>query len=102
MICEPLDYTCKVIEVNGNDFVEKIHRVVVHTFTVGDVEDPDLYAAEPLYKWEQSEEGQWVMANAVETPIWQRANDIAMYGYRYKIIARLRDKDLTWLKLKYS
>lgn len=102
MTLEPLDYTCKVIQVDGKDFVEKIHRVIVHSFTVGDVEDPDLYAAEPIHKWEQSDAGQWIMEHAVETPMWQRANDISIYGYRYKIVARLRDKDLTWFNLKYS
>ena len=97
-----LNHTCHVTNVNGQDVVEKIHKVVVHTFGVGDVEDPDLYAAEPLHKWEHSEKGQWIMANAVETPIWQRTPDVAMYGHRYAVIARLRDKDLTWFKLKYS
>jgi hypothetical protein len=39
--------------------------VVVHNFPMGDVEDPDLYAASPLYEWQQSEAGAWVMAHAV-------------------------------------
>lgn len=102
MTIETLDYTCSVTQVDGQDYVEKIHRVVVLRFKVGDVEDPDLYAAEPLHQWEKSEAGQWVMANAVETPLWQRANDVSIYGYQYAVIARLRDKDLTWFKLKYS
>lgn len=97
-----LDYTCQVTNVNGQDVVEKIHKVVVHDFRLGDVDDPDLYAAQPIYEWEKSEAGQWVMANAVETPEWRRANDMSVYGYRYAIVAKLRDKDLTWFKLKYS
>ena len=97
-----LNYTCQVTNVNGQDVVEKIHKVVVCTFTVGDVEDPDLYAAEPLHKWEHSEEGQWVMTNAVETPSWHRQSDQFSYGHKYAIIARIRDKDLTWFNLKYS
>lgn len=97
-----LDYTCQVTNVNGQDVVEKIHKVVVHDFRLGDVDDPDLYAAQPIHEWEKSEAGQWIMANAVETPEWLRANDISVYGYRYAIVAKLRDKDLTWFKLKYS
>ena len=37
--------------------VKEIHKLVVHRFRLGDVEDPDLYAAEPLYKWQESDSG---------------------------------------------
>ena len=33
---------------------------VVHTIKMGDVEDPDLYVADPIWKWQQTEEGQWI------------------------------------------
>jgi len=80
------------------DRVEQTKTVVVHSFSMGDVEDPDLYAAEPLIKWEKSEAGQWVMNNAVETPSWHRMADNQMIGYRYEIRARLRGAALTeWL-----
>lgn len=84
-----------------NDRVEQVREIVVHTFTMGDVEDPDLYAAEPLYKWQQSEEGKWVMAYAVETPSWYRIPDVMQYGYRYEIRAKLSGARLTeWLLRK--
>jgi hypothetical protein len=80
------------------DRVEQTKTVVVHSFSMGDVEDPDLYAADPLIKWEKSEAGQWVMANALETPSWHRMADPYNYGYRYEIRARLRGAALTeWL-----
>jgi hypothetical protein len=41
--------------VNGRSV--KISTVVVHEFTMGDVEDPDIYAAEPLLAWQKSEAG---------------------------------------------
>ena len=73
-------------------------EIVVHTFTMGDVEDPDLYAAEPMLKWEHSEIGQWVMEHAVETPCWYRVPDMMQYGYRYEIRAKLSGARLTeWL-----
>jgi hypothetical protein len=50
----------------------KVSTIVVHTFKLGDVEDPDLYAAIPLGKWQDSESGKWVMEHAVETPWWER------------------------------
>jgi hypothetical protein len=77
-------------------------KLVVHSFAMGDVEDPDLYAAEPLWEWQQTELGKWVMENAIETPEWHRSIDDTSYGYRYNIVAVLDDKDATWFKLKYD
>ena len=76
--------------------------VVVHHFPMGDVEDPDLYAAEPLYNWQKSEAGAWVMAHAVEPPFWVRQPDLSSYGYRYYIVARLREQDQTFWSLKWG
>jgi hypothetical protein len=78
--------------------VEETRTIVVHEFSMGDVEDPDLYAAEPLLKWENSEIGQWVMDNAVETPSWYRVPDMMQWGYRYEIRAKLSGARLTeWM-----
>ena len=84
------------------DRVHEIKTVVVHRFTMGDVEDPDLYAAEPLYNWQQSEMGQWVMEKAVDTPEWHRHADPISYGHQYAIVAKLKDIDYTWWTLKWG
>jgi len=75
---------------------------VVHSFKLGDVEDPDIYAAEPLYNWEHSEAGQWVMKNAMETPSWHRCLDYNIYGYQYQIRAELTLEQITFFELKYK
>jgi hypothetical protein len=80
----------------------EVKDVVVHTFRMGDVEDPDLYAAEPLYQWQQSEAGQWVMENAVGIPEWHRRVDIASYGHQYSVVAKLTDKHYTYWALKWG
>lgn len=82
--------------------VEEIHTVTVHSFTVGDVDDPDIYAGEPLYKWQNSEQGKWIMDHAIETPVWQSVPDLALMGHRYIIRAKLRSKDLTYFLLKWN
>ena len=80
------------------DRVEEVKTVVVHEFQMGDVEDPDLYAAEPLMAWERSEAGQWCMKNAADTPTWYRMADPISYGYKYQIHAKLMGPALTeWL-----
>lgn len=92
----------KVKYIEGRDVVEKISKVVVHKFTVGDVDDPDIYAAEPMYKWQHSEAGKWIMEHSVETPSWNKEMDFNTYGHKYAIVAYLRDIDLTYWKLKYE
>ena len=85
-----------------NDRIVRFRDVVVHHFTVGDVEDPELYAAMPIMKWQESEQGQWVMQNAVEPPYYIRETDYVSYGYRFAIVARLSEVNETYFKLKYT
>lgn len=80
----------------------KIHTVVVHRFRMGDVEDPDLYAAQPLWEWQESEMGKWIMARAVDTPEWHRRADISNYGYQYAVVAKMKDVDYTFWVLKWG
>ena len=84
------------------DRAHRIHKLVVHRFRMGDVEDPDLYAAQPLIDWQHSEMGEWVMERAVDTPEWHRMADAASYGYQYAIGAKLKDVDYTWWTLKWG
>lgn len=80
------------------DRVEECKEIIVHQFSMGDVDDPDLYAAQPLYEWEHSEAGQWIMKNAADTPTWYRLADPVSYGYKYQIRAKLMGPALTeWL-----
>lgn len=85
-----------------DDQAVRFSDVCVHEFTMGDVEDPELYAAHPLWEWQQSEQGQWVMEHAVETPYWISAADYTTYGYKVKVMARLSDPDKTFWTLKYK
>jgi hypothetical protein len=77
------------------DRVEEVKEIVVHEFTMGDVDDPDLYAGQPLWEWQQSEMGKWVMEHAVETPAWYRIPDTLQYGYKYQVRAKLMGPRLT-------
>ena len=84
------------------DRVEEVKTVIVHEFSMGDVDDPDLYAAQPLYDWEKSDQGQWIMKNACDTPTWYRLADPLSMGYKYQIRARLMGPALTEWLLKYG
>lgn len=91
-----------IYKVKEDDTVLEFHRVVVHRFRVGDVEDPDLYAAQPLYEWEKSEQGQFIMANAVDTPEWHRHLNHMLYSHEYVIIAKLEKKKLSEFYLRWG
>lgn len=85
-----------------NNRAVRYSDVCVHEFAMGDVEDPDLYAAEPLLTWQKSEAGVWVMAHAVDTPFWHRQADPYTYGFQYRIVARLSEPDELYWTLKYK
>ena len=84
------------------DKVHQIHKVIVHRFQMGDVEDPDLYAAEPLYQWQSSEMGKWVMARSVETPMWHRQTNPNQYHTEYAVQAWLKGADYSFWVLKWG
>ncbi len=71
--------------------------VIVHTIRMGDVEDPDLFVAQPIYEWQESDAGKFVMEHAVEKPYWHRTTDYASYGHRYDIVARLSEQNECFL-----
>jgi hypothetical protein len=91
---------CDVMVIDG--VAHRIHNVIVHRFQLGDVEDPDLYAAEPLIEWQNSEAGQWAMTHAIETPMWHRQHDHQSWGYSYAVSAQLKEVDYLFWQLKWS
>lgn len=95
-----MDRVRKRIREDGS--IEELHRIVVHSFSVGDAEDPDLYAAQPMWEWQESEKGRWVMKHAIEKPIWQRDVDFNTFGHRYRIVAELPDARATEYYLKWG
>jgi hypothetical protein len=74
-------------------------KYILHEFTMGDVEDPEIYLAEPVYQWQQTKEGKWCMENA-EDPTYHINPDYAGMGYRITITGLLSDKHATFWALK--
>ena len=75
---------------------------VVFRFFLSDVDDPSIYAAEPLYKWEKSAAGQWVIANSPEMPTWYISPAYDRYGYSVSVVADLSPENWTYFHLKYK
>ena len=79
----------------------KFSDVIVHTFRLSDVDDPEIYAAGPIYDWQKTEAGGWVMKHAVNQPWWTKRMDYHSYGYEFNIVARLSEADQVFYRLKY-
>lgn len=82
--------------------VIEVHKVIVHKFRLTDVDDPDLWAAEPLYDWCKSDVGQWILTHALEVPVWRRYTDPSLFYYNYIIEAKLDGKEFTYWNLKWA
>jgi hypothetical protein len=68
---------------------------------MGDVEDPELYAAQPLYEWQQTEQGQWVIENCSDPQYIIRA-DVNTFGQRVIVYGEVKDQLATEYLLRWS
>ncbi len=80
---------------------EVYERRNVHRMTMSDVEDPDLYAAQPIYQWQQTEKGAWVMQHGID-PTFHIIADPVSYGYVISITAHITPKRWTEFCLRFS
>jgi hypothetical protein len=70
---------------------------------MGDVEDPEIYAAEPLIKWQKSPYGQWCMENCEPGSVtWYTMPSFETYGYKCSIMGDLKEELNTFHKLKWG
>lgn len=74
-------------------------KYVLHKFTMGDVEDVEIYAAEPIYAWQQTPEGKFCMEKATDIE-WHTTWDYAYFGHRIIITGYLTPKHATFWTLK--
>ncbi len=77
-------------------------KVIFHSFTMGDVDDIDIYIAQPIWEWQQTDAGRYIMEHAVEQPYWTRNMDYNTWGHKYRIMARLNEKDQLFWELKWK
>jgi hypothetical protein len=76
--------------------------ITFHEFSMGDVDDVDIYVAEPIYQWQHTEQGRWVMAHAQDLT-YHTSADPDTFGYRVSIRGRInKGPELTAYLLKYG
>jgi len=77
-------------------------KIRVHEFRMSDVEDVDIYAAEPIYNWQQTEQGKWIMDHATAPPTYHIKPNLEYVGYIVTIIADLKEEDMTYFYLRWK
>ena len=69
---------------------------------MGDVDDIDVYVAEPIYKWQQTDQGQWAMSHA-QNLRYYTSPDPTTFGHSITIAGELPEGPLlTEYLLKWS
>lgn len=76
-------------------------EIIFHSFSMGDVEDPEIYCAQPIYEWQKTDAGRWVMEHCAD-PIYNFRPDPNTYGYRVVLSGQLDEKDATFFTLKWG
>ena len=77
-------------------------RTVLHTFQMGDVEDPYLYAAFPIGEWQKTEHGKWCMKHVEGQAEFWCNSDPGSMGYRVDIIGDLSEQNAVFHELKWG
>jgi len=77
-------------------------KLLVHTISLGDVEDPEIYIAGPIIDWEKTEKGQWLHQHSYQQMMFDVQPGRYSYGYTVNIYAWLEPKNLTYYKLKWG
>jgi hypothetical protein len=78
-----------------------MQKITFHTFSMGDVEDPEIYAAQPIWEWQQTEMGKWVMTHC-QDPRYSVGPDNRNWGHLVQLYGELEDADATFFQLRWS
>ena len=77
-------------------------RVKVTDFKMGDVEDPEIYLAEPASRWlRETDQGRWLKTQKLEC-YYHIAPDHAHYGYIITLMADMDDAQRTEWALRWG
>jgi hypothetical protein len=76
-------------------------KITVVKLKMADNDDPWLYAAQPIWNWEQSEQGKWVIDHSVQPLEFSVFPCIDTYGYDVAVQATLSEQNLTFFKLRW-
>lgn len=76
--------------------------ITFHRFNLSDVDDPEIYAAHPIWEWENSDQGLWCMEHSTIPVSYRIITDHNIFGYRVDIYGDLTPADQTFFSLKWN
>lgn len=68
---------------------------------MGDVDDVEVYAAQPISEWLQTEQGKWVQ-ECCEDLVWHTLANPDTYGYRVVLQGSITDQHATEYYLRFG
>ena len=80
---------------------KSMRQYLFHTFNIGDVEDPEIYAAQPILEWQQTEHGRWVMEHCPD-PKYHIGAAPTNWGHAVNIYGPLDDYAAVIFLLKWG
>lgn len=78
-----------------------MQKIIFHSFSMGDVDDPELYAAFPLSEFMDSEKGQWIKSHCTD-PCYIIRPDPATFGVSCIVYGLVEDKSATEYYLRWN
>ena len=76
---------------------------LIHCLTMGDVEDPYLYASFPLGEFMDTEKGRWVKDNVVDRVFYCQPSDSPHLGFTVVVYGEFKSPEAeTYFLLKYA
>jgi hypothetical protein len=78
-----------------------MQKINFHEIRMGDVDDPELYAAFPLNEFMQTEKGQWVKENCAD-PQYIIRPDPSTFGQRVIVYGEVEDRSATEYYLRWN
>ena len=76
-------------------------RIVFHTLLLGDVDDPEIYAAGPLYEFMQTPKGRWLKENCSD-PLYRISPDPNTFGFKVQVYGELEEKKAVEYLLRWN
>jgi hypothetical protein len=80
---------------------EVYERRIVHRFRLTDCEDPEVYVAEPIWQWQQTDSGKWAMKHGRDLQYHMSMEPVTM-GYQVVITAHITPKRWTEFCLRFD
>jgi hypothetical protein len=75
--------------------------IEVHSFGIGDPDDPEIYAAQPLHEFMQTNKGQWIKEHC-QDPMYIIRPDITMFSQRVIVYGTVEDISATEYYLRWG